>query len=289
MATYIVKRNQNIFDVAVDISGSIEGIYDLLISNDWLTMETDLQAGMEIVYHEDFVINPSIVSEMRVRGYQPVNGERHVYHKKVGAEQIFQIDVPAQNEMTVLVVAGEGTMLIDWGDNSEIQSVVLSHTVQSIEHFFDNVVEKRVMKIYGQFSLLSWDATALDGQIYTFYPVTVDEFSCKANDYPLEGLFLFDGTVKLDLGGMLIRDLSPIYDMSLQELDLRGAHIESEVIDDYLQYIVEHYGSRRNCQVYLTQEPGDAGMQAIQTILGESAWNASGAWVFNINGTVYTV
>lgn len=289
MATYIVKRHQNIFDVAIDICGSIEGIYDLLISNDWLSMDTDLQAGMEITYHEGYVINQSIVNEIQAQGYKPINGERHVYHKKMEAEQIFQIDIPVKYDNTALVVAGEGTMYVDWGDNSDIQAIELSHTVQTVEHFFDNTVDKRVMKIYGQFSLLSWDATPLNGQIYTFYPVTVDEFSCKANDYPLEGLFLFEGTVKLDLGGMYLKDLSPIYDMSLQELDLRGAHIDTETIDAYLQHIVEHYGSRRNCQVYLTREPSAAGMGAIETILGETEWNASGAWMFNINGTIYTV
>lgn len=136
---------------------------------------------------------------------------------------------------------------------------------------------------------MSWDATKLNGQIYTLYPVTVDEFACKENDYPLEGLFLFNGTVKLDLGGMYIEDLSPIYDMSLQELDLRDAHMEVSTIDNYLQNIVSHYGSRRNCFVRLSQQPSEAGMEAIQTILGEPEWNESGAWVFDINGTIYTV
>lgn len=289
MATYIVKRHQNIFDVAIDICGSIEGIYDLLISNDWLSMDTDLHAGMEITYHEEYVINQSIVNEIQAQGYKPINSERHVYQKKMDAEQVFQIDIPVKYDSTTLVVAGEGTMYVDWGDNSDIQTIELSHTVQTIEHSFDSIVDKRVMKIYGQFSLLSWDATLLNGQIYTFYPVIVDEFSCKANDYSLEGLFLFEGTAKLDLGGMYLKDLSPIYDMSLQELDLRGAHIDIETVDAYLQHIVEHYGSRRNCHVYLTQEPSVVGMGAIQTILGEAAWNTSGAWVFNINGKIYTV
>ena len=61
MATYIVKPNQNIFDVALHLYGSIEGLFDLLITNDWLNMTTDLETGMEIEYHEDFIINSSIV------------------------------------------------------------------------------------------------------------------------------------------------------------------------------------------------------------------------------------
>ena len=46
MAQHIVKPNQNIFDVAIERYGSIEGVFDLLISNDWLDMSTDLTPGM---------------------------------------------------------------------------------------------------------------------------------------------------------------------------------------------------------------------------------------------------
>ena len=33
MNTYIVKSGQNLFDVAITLYGSIEGVFDLLISN----------------------------------------------------------------------------------------------------------------------------------------------------------------------------------------------------------------------------------------------------------------
>ncbi len=288
MAKYKVKRNQNLFDVAIDLYGSIEGLYDLFISNPQLSMNTKLTPGMELEYHESFVINEGIVREIKAQNYSLINGERHVYHKKPALEQIFQIDVPADSESTAMTLAGEGEMCVDWGDNSDLQTIKLSHIPQFIEHFYDNIVEKRVMKIYGEFSLLSWDVTQLNGQIYTFSPITVDEFTCRANEYSLEGLFLFNGTVKLDLGGMLIKDLSPIYDMSLQELDLRSAHMDPETIDAYLQYIANNYGSRRNCTVYLTVEPSELGMAAIDTIVNEQAWNEAGAWVFDINGNIYT-
>ncbi len=289
MAQYTVKKNQNIFDVAIDLYGSIEGIYDLLITNTWLSMEYELKAGDVLEYHDYFVLNQGIVDEIKNKGYIPANGERHVYKKAPNLNQIFQVDVPAENEFSTIVVSGEGTMVVDWGDNSPLQEINLTHAEVSVEHYFDNVVDDhRLIKVYGDFSLLTFDATLLNGNLYTLYPVTVDEFTSKSNEYLLEGLFLFNGTVVVNLAGMLIKDLSPIYDMSLQELDLRGAHIEPDVIDDYLVNIVSNYGSRRNCTVYLTTEPTATGMSAIQTIIGEESWNQSGPWVFNINGTIYT-
>jgi hypothetical protein len=288
MAQYIVKKNQNIFDIAIELYGSVEGIYDLLITNSWLSMEYDLKAGDVLEYHDYFVLNQGIVDEIRNKNYRPANGARHVYAKNPSENQVFQIHVQKAIEFSAIIVSGEGTMLVDWGDNSELQTINLTHTEVKVEHFFDNQVDKRIIRIFGNFSLLTFDATELNGNLYTLYPVVVDEFTSKSNEYSLEGLFLFSGTVVLNLTGMLIKDLSPIYNMSLQELDLRGAHFEPEVIDDYLVNIVNNYGTRRNCTVYLTTEPTATGMAAIQTIINDSAWNQSGAWVFNINGTIYT-
>ena len=77
--------------------------------------------------------------------------------------------------------------------------------------------------------------------------------------------------------------------MSLQILDLRHVTFaDVAVLDDYFQYIVDNYGSRRNCTVYLSSEPTEKGMKAIETILGEDAWNEAGNWVFNIKDKIYT-
>ena len=288
MAQYTVKKNQNIFDVAIDLYGSIEGIYDLLITNTWLSMEYDLKPGDILEYHDYFVLNQGIVDEIKNKGYVPSNGARHVYFKLPNENLVFMVDVPEELEFSSIKVSGEGTMIVDWGDNSELQYINLTHTETTIDHFFDNTVDKRVIRIYGSFSLLTFDASSLNGNLYTLYPVIVDEFTSKSNEYSLEGLFLFSGTTVINLAGMLIRDLSPIYDMSLQELDLRGAHIEPETIDAYLVNLVTNHGTRRNCTVYLTTEPTATGMEAIQTIIGEEEWNQAGPWVFDINGTIYT-
>lgn len=290
MATYTVKPSQNIFDVALHLYGSIEGLFDLLISNENLNMTTELTAGMELEYHTDFVINSSIVDEMEEQGLIPSNKERHVYFKRPDAQLIFVVGVDPSVLMSRMTVGGEGTMFIDWGDNSEIETVTLSHTKQIVEHYFDSEVEERRIKVYGDFSLTYFDTTNLNGDMLLTYPLTVDEYKSNANGFTLSGLFLFEGTYKVDLQQCTIASLLSLGDMNLQELDLRKVKFSDvSVLDEYLQYIVDHYGTRRNCTVYLDTEPSESGYAAINTILGEEEWNTTGNWQFIINGTEYTI
>ena len=77
--------------------------------------------------------------------------------------------------------------------------------------------------------------------------------------------------------------------MSLQELNLLQVKFtDVSVLDNYLVHIAENYGNRRDCTVYLDTEPTDVGMNAIQTIINEPAWNQAGKWKFIINDVVYT-
>ena len=290
MATYTVKPNQNIYDVAIMLYGSIEGLFDLMISNEWLNMTTELRAGMELEYHDFFKVNDGIVSEIENNGYLAANGERHVYHKVTDQPLVFVFAIADSEEetMSFAVSAEGGTMIVDWGDNSPLEEVSLTTSVKKVEHWFDNRADKRRVRVYGDFQLITFDASGIPGTVFAMRPVTVDEFSCNKNKYPLDALFLFEGTYSVDLRGARVTDLTPVGSMSLQTLDLRDAQIGSETIDEYLVYIVENYGSRRDCTVLLTTEPSAVGMAAIQTIIGEESWNQSGHWVFNINGRIYT-
>ena len=48
MGQYTVITGQNLYDVALDIYGSIEGITDLLLSNPALSMMSELRAGQTL-------------------------------------------------------------------------------------------------------------------------------------------------------------------------------------------------------------------------------------------------
>lgn len=125
--------------------------------------------------------------------------------------------------------------------------------------------------------------------MYLMRDLIVDEFACQSNDNSIQSLFLFDGTYSVNLEKMLIDDLSPIYNMSLQELDLKQVKFQDpHVLTDYLTYIADNYGSRRACKVYLTEEPSAEGMAAINKIISEPEWNTPEPWEFHVNDKIYT-
>lgn len=293
MATYKIQPNQNILDVSIQLYGTIEGVFDLLITNTWLDMDTDLKPGQELEYHEDFVLNDSIVSSLSNDSIVPSNGERHVYHKKPKEELFAICDIDADSSISGIVVGGEGTLIIDWGDNSNLEYVQLSHTNQTIVHYFDNKIEgKRRIKLYGNTTNTKFtyiDTTDLGGALKTTRPVTVDEYINHSNGWSLAGLFLFEDTYKVDLQQCTISNLLSIGDMDLQELNLTQVHFtDVSVLDEYLVYIVQNYGTRRACTVYLDTKPSILGMQAINTILEELEWNMPTSWKFVINGEEIT-
>lgn len=289
MAIYIVKPNQNLFDVALHIYGSIEGLFDILITNDNLNMNSELHAGQEIEYHEGYQIHSSIVNEMKSQNLVPSNGERHVYFKETSAPFRFIVGVYPDLNVISFVAGGEGTMIIDWGDNSDLEEVQLSHTAKKVEHYFDNTVELRRMKVYGDFSFTEFDPSELGGNILYTRPITVDEYTSQANGFSLVGLFLFEGTYKVDLRQCTVSDLTPLTHLYLQELDLRNVHFSDvSVLDDYLVDLNENYGTRGGCVVRLNMEPTQRGWNAINTILGDVERNTPTPWQFIINQEIYT-
>lgn len=289
MAQYQATSNQNIFDIALHLYGSIEGIYDLLMSNPWLTMKTEITRGMILEYHDYFVITPEIVSEINKQQYIPANSERKVYYKKNDLPCVMQLIVPSEADKISFVWSGDGDAIIDWGDNSLLETITLKTSVDEYVHYFDNKVDKRIVKIYGNFALRVWDTTSNEGTLYVIRPIVVDEYISQIGGVNFEALKLFEGTYALDLSNRKISDLSPIYDMNLQILDLRNVIFKhSGVLENYLTNIVTNHSNRRACTVYLSESPTQAGLDAINTIINESAWNTPNKWVFNINGQIYT-
>lgn len=289
MAQYQVSSNQNIFDIALHLYGSIEGIYDLLMSNPWLTMKSEIPKGTILEYHDYFVISPGIVSEINNQQLIPANSERKVYFKKTDAPCVIQLIVPTEAIKIAFVWSGEGDVIIDWGDNSSLETIQLKSTVEEYLHYFDNNVDNRIVKVYGDFSLRVWDTSGNEGTLYVIRPIIVDEYISQIGKVNFEGLPLLKDTYLLDLSNRTISDLSPIYDMSLQILDLRNVIFKyPSVLENYLTNLVTNYGNRRACTVYLSETPTQTGMNAINTIINEVAWNDPNKWVFNINGNIYT-
>lgn len=92
MKKYIVKSGQNLFDVALAIYGSIEGVFDLLTSNQdvngqALSFDTILSTGTNLYYNEEYTINPTIRDWLSNNKIKVANGE-HIFQNANIAESI---------------------------------------------------------------------------------------------------------------------------------------------------------------------------------------------------------
>ena len=185
MQVYKVKRNQNIFDVAVSTHGSIEGIFDLLINNPDLSFHSQLKEDEEIYWDEEFIIYDSIVNTLQSEHIVPANGERHVYHKSTTASLRCVVYISPKEASIALQMAGDGNLIVDWGDNSDLETITLSPTLQKYVHFFDNYTDERSIKLYGDFNLKTWELSSINGLMMPTMPLVVDEIISEKNNLSL--------------------------------------------------------------------------------------------------------
>lgn len=304
MQVYKVQNNQNIFDVAIAVYGSIEGIFDLFVNNPELSFDSTLYGGQELYWDEDFVIFDTIVNSLNSEKIIPVNGERHVYYKETDQPLKCIIKVNETESNITLILAGEGNIVVDWGDNSDLETIPLQPTSQNYKHYFDNISDSRTIKLYGDFNIKAWNLSPINGLVLPTQPLIVNEIEMSKNKAYLQGLFLFNETYSVKMNNIAISDLMPIQDMSLSYLELRQIdYTSNNILDAYLKYVAQHNNERRNCTVVLDvmpsgvyQEPKKdsngnynitSGMEAIYVITHEHAWNEAGPWVFNICGNIY--
>lgn len=207
MAQYKVRSGQNIYDVALTLYGSVEGIFDLLASNRWLTMETQLSYGMVLDYHEEFTVNKSNVIWLKDNGvlvkngehiYYPIDIEKYVethistFHKEIYQSlQSMSTDeqnmyweslytprmVILQQDQTssiVLKLKPDTHLIVDWGDYNDPQ-VIEGTTEQEVEHCYKST-GKHIITFYGDFEFEKLDFRELNGIYYPLGIIYADEF-----------------------------------------------------------------------------------------------------------------
>lgn len=308
MGKYVVTNRQNIYDVALHIYGSIEGIVDLLMNNADLSLSDDLQTGDELTYTDDFIINADIVAYNSLHGITPSNGERRVYPKYFKSPLAVTFRLLSTLTSVSFTASGGGKIEIDWGDNSPVETVVLSRSTSTCTHVFDNeVAGERLIRWYTNASFVLVDWSGLQASfIRILRPLRVEEFVLADRVVPIDFLYLVEGMYEADLRGMVTNDLSPLISCrELMRLNLADGRLKSSVVDSYLMQLVAMYGLRRNCEIILSVRPGGeyreperdengryrvrSGMEAIWVIVHEPAWNEGGAWKFVIGNEVYIV
>ena len=164
MGKYKVMAGQNLYDVALHLYGSIEGVVDLLISNPELSFATTLCAGRELVYTDGFAICADVVAYNELHGIVPANGERHVYPKVFTRPPAAVLTLDAGIITVQCAVSGTGLLEIDWGDNSDTENVFLTDTPQILTHIFDNKVrERRTVRWFTEacFKTVDWSLSLI--------------------------------------------------------------------------------------------------------------------------------
>jgi hypothetical protein len=307
MGKYTVTAGQNLFDVALHIYGSIEGVTDLMMNNVFLSLAAGLKAGDELEFTDGFVINPAIVATFRMNGTVPANGERQVYHKETTLPKVFKLQLNSAQTSAGFAVSGNGKMEIDWGDNSPMEPLTLSNTRQSISHSFDSVLAgRRNITVYGDFSIQEIDWTDLQAiALFLFRPVAVEKFILKNSRANLAFMPLIKEVYEINLSGLKTASLLPLLEnRNILSLDLSNTNIKGESIDRYLIELVRQHGNRRSCTLILTEPPSgeykeperdenghyllSSGMEAVWVLCNEPAWNEAGCWKFIIGDAVYT-
>ena len=125
MGKYTVTEGQNLYDVALHLTGSIEGIVDLLICNPALSLADTLRSGDALFYTDGFVINADVVARYRREQIVPAGGERNVYPKYPSGHRRLWFTLEAEQISTSFSLSGNGSVEIDWGDNSPLGTVAL--------------------------------------------------------------------------------------------------------------------------------------------------------------------
>lgn len=306
MGKYSVISGQNLYDVALHIYGSIEGIVDLMMNNTELSLNDNLRAGQELLYTDGFTINGDMVAYFRMNGIVPANGERNVYPKDCDLPHVMSLYLKTGAKSTELEMKGEGTVCIDWGDNSPIQEAELSQVSKLNHHFDSDIADVRKIRVYGNPALQRLSMGGKDIQRALLHrPTVVEEYSLKNFAAGIEHIQLLQGCYSIELIELESSNLLPLLGCKkLMWLDLSGGDIPLTALDDYLKGLVKEHEGRRNCHVILPEKPSGtykepkrdknlnyiigSGMEAIWVLVNEPAWNGDGNWKFTIRDEIYT-
>lgn len=221
MAQYVVRSGQNIYDVALTLYGSVEGIFDLLVNNPDLNMETQLSYGMVLEYSEQFVLNQDIVIWLQNNKTLVKNGEYvcnhpdietlikdHVkkYHDKLYSsllemsadeqsmywEGLYmpKMVIRQQGQVTAMVftLKDDKHFIVDWGDSSAPQ-IIEGTEEQEIEHCYKGN-GNHTITLYGDFEFDSLDFSNLNGIYYPLNTIYADRFISNLNIKDIDKLII---------------------------------------------------------------------------------------------------
>lgn len=308
METYITKSNQNFYDVVLALYGDLNGSYDLLSNNDWLSPDYMFKGGESVVYDPTKMIEPSIVSYYKNNNIIPINGDRGVYYKHPKNELVLDIKIENTAKYFTFEVSGYGVVEVDFGDNSPLQEIALTSDIKSVDHYMDNdIKETRTVKIYLSGEIDAMKITSSGKCVMSgisdemISKIRLDGFSSISHTY-------FCNILKrvrcVNLSGIDVKDIRGLYDaLFLNDIDLQNCNLKTKMLDDYLIYICKNYKARSSATIKLFGnenpsgiycQPNDMqnplnGMEAVWVLVNDPdrQWvvDFGNAFVYDLNGS----
>lgn len=211
MKQYTVRTGQNIYDIALTLYGTVEGIFDLLISNEGLSMESTFSYGDVLNYHEEFTIKSDIKEWLNNNDVIVKNGEHVIEYqaiKTLAVQHISEMHPDIQAKLNkqstdeqsvfwdsinapVMAIAQNGQLsgftasmtenthlFVDWGDYSGIQ--ILEGDSIEVEHCYKSAGSHKIL-MYGDAVFSSLDISDINGPHYPMRAIYASTFK-SAND-----------------------------------------------------------------------------------------------------------
>lgn len=123
MSKYTVKKGQNLYDIALELHGSIEGIFDLLVSNENISLNDELPKGLELTWHESFVVNNDIQEWLSNNNIVPKNGQYQLNElsiKETIAQWIDKTNKSTKLSATIDAISTEIEESATWSEGKEV-------------------------------------------------------------------------------------------------------------------------------------------------------------------------
>lgn len=244
MPIYKVKPGQTLYDVAVNIYGTVEGLFDLLITNSDKNMLSELKAGEELEYHEEYILQQAIAKQIADKNINIANGSNNTIPSAFNEIPKIILKVASTEDSISLNMNGYGVMTIDWGDLSPAKEHTFkSNREESFTHNFENDGEEHVVRIYGDFSLQLFQLNDCNCNVFVTKNVAVGTFISDGGNIEIPGIPLFDELTDIYIQGAHNLDLRQILPLKWTLLDLRTSTFSADFsLADFLQTILDGEG-----------------------------------------------
>lgn len=279
---YIVQPNQNIFDVAVDVHGSIDGVSDLLIQNPHITIDTELKSGDELTFVSGVTIDEINVSDLERLNVTPVNGDRGVYinRDKVSDANIMDMEITTGTMSFAMTIHHKKNIYIDWGDHRMMDMYYPEDGRSDIHKIFDSSdedINRNIRVYFDKDDELDIHVHSSDNfRSYIYEEILVDEYSNQSQLIDVGFTQLMSGVRYISLPNVSAIDLSPfIHNESWITLDISSKYLTEKTLDDFFINMVNNYPIDRVAgTIYLHNSPSGEYREPIKTS-GRGAYSSA--------------